>query len=917
MKFFARLRSTVVSLFRRSELASQVEEELRFHLEARTDDLVRQGLSPSEAARQARVELGSANTHRDEVRRSLGVRWCDDLLADLRYAVRILRKNPSFTAIAAGSLALAIGANTTIFSVANEALYERLGVPHPEQLRLLQMTGDKKVVVHSSWGEWNRIDGGRSEFDSFSYPVYQQLRRDNTVLSEIFAFKDLGRANATIDGQAQVVQVELVSGNFYQQIGVRPAMGRPIVSSDDAVPGTGAVAILSDSLWRRSFGSDPKVVGKIITVNTLPVTVIGVNPPSFTGAKSVQVSPDIFMPVSMIPLLHAESTRLGALLSNTRVFWINLMARSRPGISDEKAQAALQVSLEAAIRSTMSPKAGDTMPTLEVTDGSRGLNFSGKNFAKPLNVLLVLVGLVLLLACANVANLMLARTLARQREMSVRLALGAGRSRILRQVITEGMLLSTAGGILGLAAAYLGHTVLPRFLFNAWESADLHIPFDWKIFAFTAMLTLLSGILFAALPAWVATRAEINSALKESVGTATRQRKALSGRAIVTFQVALSTLLLAGAGFFIRTLIHLNRIDPGFRADHLLIFEINPPSKSYPAPQDIVLHHRIEDAIRAVPGVEDVALTDVVFIANSRSSSDFHVEGRLSSDPSNGDSDLADVGPDFFQVMRIPIVAGRAFTQQDAASPRPVAVITQSAAKKFFPGQNPIGKRFNSDDRPDHLIWYEIVGVCADVHYDSLRREPQALHFDLYRQQHEIGAASYMVRTAMAPESIVPSLRDAVRRVDKDLPLIDIRTQQEQIDATTQQERIFASLTIGFGVLALALACVGIYGIMTYTVAQRTSEIGIRLALGAQRGRVRAMVLQESIWLTSIGIAAGLVSAAGLGRLIKSMLYGLGPDDPISLAGAGLLLLAIAITAAWIPAARASRIEPMEALRHD
>ncbi|NUQ30347.1 MAG: ABC transporter permease, partial [Acidobacteriaceae bacterium] len=436
MKIFARLRSTVVSLFCRSELASQVEEELRFHLEARTAALIRQGLSPAEAARQARVELGSANTHRDEVRRSLGVRWLDDLLADLRYAARILRKNPSFTAIAAGSLALAIGANTTIFSVANEALYERLGVPHPEQLRLLRLTGDKKVVVHASWGNWDKAEGDRVEFDSFSYPVYQQLRRDNSVLNEIFAFKDIGQANATIDGQARVVQVELVSGNFYQQIGVRPMIGRPIVSSDDGSPGTGAVAVISNSLWRHSFGNDPNVVGKLITVNTLPVTVIGVNPPSFTGAKQVQFSPDIFMPVSMMPLLRAESAHLGPALSSTQLFWINLMARTRPGISDEKARSALQVSLDAAIRATMSPKSGDTLPALALADGSRGLNFSGKKFAKPLNVLLTFAGLVFLLACANVANLTLARTLARQREMSVRLALGAGRSRILRQVIT-------------------------------------------------------------------------------------------------------------------------------------------------------------------------------------------------------------------------------------------------------------------------------------------------------------------------------------------------------------------------------------------------------------------------------------------------------------------------------------------------
>jgi predicted permease len=899
-----------------------MEDEIRFHLEARAADLTAQGLPPQQAMRQARLELGTINTHKDNMRSSLGLRWFDDLIADLRYASRILRKNLAFTAIAVGSLALAIGANTTIFSVANELLYERLGVPNPQELRLFMLTGDQKVVIHSSWGFHDKLSDGRHLFGSFTYPIYQQLRRDNTVLNDIFAFKDIGRANATIDGHPQVVQVELLSGNFYEQMGARPALGRPIVSSDDGAPGTGAVAVISDGLWSRAFGRSPNVIGKTITVNMSPITIIGVNPPSFTGAKSVQVSPEIFMPVSMIPLLNADSSRDGPVLSSTRRFWINLMARTKPGISDEKARAALQVSLEAAIRSTMSPKPTETMPALVLSDGSRGLNFAGKNFTKPLNVLLVLTGLVLLLACANVANLMLARTLARQREMSVRLALGAGRSRILRQVITEGLLLSTLGGAFGLLIAYFGRTLLPTFIFSSmWENNDLHVPFNWKIFAFTAAITLITGVLFAALPAWAATRAEINLALKENATTATRHRKAFSGRAIVAFQVALSTLLIAGAGLFIRTLINLNHIDPGFRADHLLLFEINPPSKSYPAPQDIALHHHLEDAIRAVPGVEGVAISDIAFISNSRSSSNFSVEGAPSvqrdRDDRSGSSDLAGVGPDFIQVMRIPIVAGRAFTPQDAESPRAVSVITQSTAKRFFPNQNPLGKRFNTNDSPGRLIWYEIVGVAADVHYDNLRREPDSLHFDLYRQMHSIGGATYIVRTSMPPEAITPSLRAAVQRIDKDLPLIDIRTQQEQIDSTTQQERIFASLTVGFGVLALVLACVGIYGIMTYTVTQRTNEIGIRLALGAQRGRVRAMVLRETGWLAMFGVIAGIAIALGLGRLVKSMLYGLSPNDPISLTSAALLLLAIAIIAAWIPAARASRIEPMEALRHD
>ena len=917
----ARLKSWLHSLTHRRRLESDMEEEIRFHLEARAADLMREkNLSEHEALRQARLEFGGVASHKDGMRRSLGLRWVDDLWCDLRYAARILRKSPGFTIIAVGSLALAIGANTTIFSIANELLYEHLGVPHPEQLRLLTLLGDKNVVIHASWGDWDTVKGGGVRMDSFSYPVYQQLRHDNTVLQEIFAFKDLSRANITIDGTAQAAQVELVSGNFYRQMDVRPALGRAILPSDDGAPATEAVAIISDGLWSRSFARSPSAVGKVITVNMSPVTIIGVNPPGFTGGNIVQSSPDIFMPLSMIPLLQAEIAHQGPILTSTSLWWVNLMARAKPGISSEQARSSLDVALIAAIRGTMSPKAGETMPRLELSDGSRGLNLVGKQFSQPVYVLLALVGFVLLLACVNIANLMLARAAVRQREMSVRLALGAGRSRILRQVLTESLMIAALGGVLGLILSYLVRSALPSLIVNAWEHNDLNVPFNWKVFAFTAGLTMLTGVLFGVAPAWSATHAEIGTALKEGGKGATRHRSRWSGKAIVAFQIALSTLLVAGAALFLRTLINLNSIDPGFRADHLLLFDINPPSKRYPAPKDVALHAQIEAAIRSVPGVEGVTLSDIALIANSQANLSFHIEGAPKVKNQSGDDSgpmIADVGPDFLQVMRIPIVAGRAFTPQDAEGPRAVAVINQSLAKKFFPNQNPIGKRFNTDDSKDRLIWYEIVGICADTHYSSLRSEPPPLHFDLYRQQHEIGGVTYIVRTPMPPEAIAASLRAAIQKIDPDLPFMDIRTQQQQIDSTMQQERIFASLTAGFGLLALALACVGIYGIMAYTVAQRTNEIGIRLALGAERTQVRGMVLREAGWLAALGIAAGLAAALALGRLIKTMLYGLQPADPLSLTTATLLLLAVVLTAAWIPALRASRVEPMNALRHE
>ena len=926
---WSRLKSWLRSITHRNRVEAQMEDEILFHLEARAADLAEQGLSPREAMRQARIEFGAIPTHKDAMRHSLNLRWGDDLWADLHYAARTLRKSPGFTAIAVASLALAIGANTTIFSVANEILYERLGVPHPEQLLLFTSTGDKNVIARSTWGNWVPAAGGRTRFDAFSYPVYQQLRKNNQVLDDIFAFKDLGRANVTIDGSAEALQVELVSGNFYQQMNVRPALGRAILPSDDSAPSTGAVAIISDGLWRRAFGSSPTVIGKSISVNMTPVTIIGVNSRGFTGAESVQSSTDIFMPLSMIPLLKGSMGETGTLLSTPNIAWVQLMARSKPGVPVEQARASLDVALVAAIRSTLTAYKTETMPRLELQDGSHGLNSASNQFGKPLHVLLVLVGLVLLLACANIANLMLARASARQREMSVRLALGASRWRILRQVLTESLLLSTLGGILGLALSYLGRTALPQLVANSWERVELNVPFNWKICAFTAGITILTGILFGIVPALASTRAEVGTALKESASTATRRRRGFTGKAIVAFQVALSTLLVVGATLFLRTLFNLNSIDPGFRTDHLVLFDINPPDLRYPAPKDIALHRQLEQAFAAVPGVDGVTSTSVPLLAGVMENAGFSVEGDVPNvqdvtlnavltHNQRNTAMLAEVGTRFFPVMGLPIVAGRGFTSQDTETSHRVSVINRALAKQFFPNTDPIGKRFSFYATHNAKTqWFEIIGICADIPIANLRDQPPPFHFDLYHQQARADGMTYVIRTQMKPEAIVPSLRTAIQKIDRDLPMIDVRTQQQQIDATNQQERIFASLSAGFGLLALALACVGIYGIMAYTVSQRTNEIGIRLALGAHRAQVRAMVLRQATRLAILGVIIGVAASLALSRLVKSMLYGLKPTDPISIIGAAALLLAVALIASWLPAFRASRVEPMEALRHE
>lgn len=923
-----RLKSWIRSVSRGNRLETDMETEIRFHLEARAADLVREGLGPDEAMRQARLEFGTVAAHKDSMRSSLGLRWWDELRDDLRYGFRILRKSPGFTSIAVASLALAIGANTTIFSVANEMLLEHLGVPHPGQLRLLTMSGDAKVVIHMIWGNADELPDPDHQnqlvrYDGFTYPIYQQLRANNHVLEDLFAFKTLGRVNVTVSGAAQPADAQLVSGNFYQQLQAQPVLGRSILPSDDGAPGTGMVAVISDGFWSRAFGRSPAVLGKVIDVDMTPVTIVGVNSRSFSGAESVQQSPDLFMPLSTMPFFRAPFGDSGPVLASTKLYWLQVMARTRPGFSDEQARASLDVALGAAVRATTTINQGDTLPHIMVEDGSKGLNYVAHQYAKPLYVLLAMVGAVLLMACANLANLMLARAAARHREMSVRLALGASRSRVLRQVLTESLLLSFMGGLLGLVLGYLCRSALPHLIAKAWDYSEMEVLFNWKVFAFTATITIGTGILFGILPAWAATRAEIGTALKQSAQTASRRRHVWTGKGIVAFQIAVSTVLVISAWLFLRTLINLNSVDPGFAVDHLVLFEIDAPSLRYPAPKDVALHARLEEALSAVPGVEGVTASDAPLLVGMQMITGFHVEGTPEVELSPSPEDMskfpraADVGTDFISVMKIPMVAGRAFTRQDTETSPKVAIINQTLARRFFPHQNPLGKRFRPGPKGKDEKWVEIVGVCADTRYDALRDNPPPMHFGLYRQQSEMGGLTYIIRTPRKPEAIVPSLRAAVQRIDPNLPLLDLRTQRQQIDADLQQERIFASLSTGFGLLALALACVGIYGIMAYTVAQRTNEIGIRLALGARRGQVRGMVLRESGWLAVAGVAIGIFVALGLGRLVESLLYGVKATDPLSVLGAALLLLAVALSSGWIPARRASRLEPMDALRHE
>jgi predicted permease len=838
--------------------------------------------------------------------------------------LRGFARGPGFTLIAAGSLALAIGANTAIFSLAKEVLYERLGgVPHPESLRLLRWNADRNNVVEDTWGgDHFGMPDGTTTSSVFSYPVYRELRTHNQAMQDLSAFKE-DWMNATIRGSAQRLQVEMVSGNYYRELAVQPLLGRAIQEGDDAVPGSGAVALISDRVWEREFDRSSAVLGQTIKLNDIMLTIIGVNPRRFGGAWTVMQSADVMVPLAMQPLLHPLSAAAQReehnldLLADGSMWWLNVMARVKPDVSDSEARAALSVQMNAAVRATMKVKAGESIPRIMLSAGGRGLHFiSDYQYSKPLYVLAMLTALVLLLSCTNIANLLLARSAQRQREISVRLAIGASGGRILRQLFTESLLLAGLGGLVGLFIGYVVRNAIPTLVTHNWEQNGVGVPIDWRVFSFTATITIVSGILFGLAPAWSATHIEIGSNLKESAQTMSRHRKGVGGKTLVGVQIALSTLLVVGAGLFIRTLFALNAVDLGFHADHLVLFEVNPPGKRYPDTKSVQLHERLEEALAAVPGVDAVTSMSDPLLAGVVSNQPILVEGEAHEGGNQQSIDDNKVGNTFFETMGIPVIAGRGFGSQDTASSPLVAVINQRLAQTRFAGRNPVGRRFKFGmfEKND---WVQVIGICGNTHFANLRESAPPQFFIPYEQRPWEGGMTYAVRTHLDSGVIVPSLRRVVQSIDADLPMMNVRTQDEQIEANMQTERTFAVLTTGFGLLALALACVGTYGVMSYSVLQRKNEIGIRVALGAQPGQVRRLILGESTLMTVTGILVGLSMALLLTRLVKSMIYGVQPYDPYTVLGCILILSTVALAASWIPARRASGIQPMEALRHE
>jgi predicted permease len=835
------------------------------------------------------------------------------ILRDLRYALRLLPKTTAFTITAILSLAIGIGANTAIVAAAKKVLFDTLPVKNPRQLRMLTWVSGHERPMAPVWGDVYPTREGGFASTSFSYPVLQELREKTDVFQDLIGFKDV-EMTATVDGHPELISGEMLSGSAFGVLGVDAIAGRTLTSADDRGPGTEPAAVISEGYWTERFGRSPSVLGKTISLNGATVTVVGVTSAQFTGLTMGNTA-RVFVPLTLQPLLMPRAQAVGAgggsLLDNPQSWWVLIMARLRENVPEARTQAELDVVLRRTAMATLPQAKGLDQFHLRLQPGDRGLDYLA-GFAKPLYVLLGLAGMVLLLACVNVANLMLARAVSRQQEMSTRLALGAGRAGILRQVLTESLLLSMMGAVAGLFLGYSGRNIIPRLLTGSGRAASLRVDFDWGVLLFAMGVSLVTAIVFGAVPVWQAMHTDISAGLKDSSHATIGRQKATLGKGLVVVQVALSTILVMGAGLFVRTLVNLSHAPLGFRADHMLLFKLNPPRTRYTDEKMEALYKQLEEKLAAIPGIRSVTLSNIALVGDGHSGSSFHVSGR----PVRKQQDRVQtnsVGADFFQTMGIPLLQGRSFNVHDNPRSPKVAIINHALVRQYFPSGNPIGQTFEWEDAEGPV---EIVGVVADTKYADLRRETPPTFYVPYQQRRRSSRMMFEIRTATEPFRVLRQVRTTVESLDRELPLIDVRTQEQQIEASLSTERMFAQLTSTFGLLALVLASIGIYGLMAYTVVQRTGEIGIRMALGAGVKQVLTGVLREALWMALIGVSAGIGVSFWLARFIGTMLYGLKATDPITLAVTALLLVCITLLAGLGPARRASRVDPLVALRH-
>jgi predicted permease len=897
------------TLLWRRRVAEQLDDELQFHLEQQIAENVAAGMSEEEARYAAMRSFGNTTTLKEETRDTWGWITLEQIAQDLRYGLRSLRKSPLFTVVAVLTLAFGIGANTAIFSVMDQVLLQLLPVKHPEQLVLVAERG---IRFGDSWGD-----------NDISYPMYRDFRDGNQVFSGMFCRYPMSISLGYGDRTEQVA-AELVSGSYFPVLGVTAVTGRTLTPDDDRVPGGHPVAMLSHSFWRSRFSSDPFIVGRQIVINGYTFTVIGVSQAGFDGVELGYKS-KVFIPMMMQAQMTPRSDRLEA----RGLTWVTAFGRLKPGVDIAQATASLQPLmhniLEAEVQEPTLQHYSDydraqfLKNSIDLLPGSQGWSGLREQMQTPLWVLAALSGAVLLLACANLANLLLARATTREREMAVRLAIGAGRQRIIRLLLVESLLLAVIGTAVGLGLAFLADRVLLATYFSGDSAGDFSISSvpNMRVLVFALGMMFLTVLGFGLAPAIQSSQADIALTLKDRAGSVVGGRQVFLRKLLVSSQMALALLLLIGAGLFLRTLANLENSGPGFSTEHLMAFTVDPSLNGYTDERTKDFFRRLTDDLQALPGVSSVGLSTMPILQGYGWTNPVIAEG-YSADPGQEQRPICDmISPKLFTTLGVPIVAGRDFTVLDT---RPVTLINETFARKYFAGRNPVGLHIGLvDDRTaaQDIANLEVVGVVKDLKFKNLRDPAPPQAYFPYWQDEKFRFMTFYLRTRIDPQQAMQAVREGVRQLDPNIPVVNLRTIDEQIGLSLKTERLVASLSVVFGALATALAVIGLYGVMAYIVARRRREIGIRVALGALQGNVLWMVMRQVVLLSGAGLAIGALLAFALGSLIRSQLYGLQPHDPFTFVSAGLVLAVAAGMAGLIPSWRASRVDPMQSLRDE
>src|SRR5437773_2521520 len=1018
---------------RSKRMLEELDRDIREHIAREMQDNIERGMPPEEARYAAIRKFGNVTRVKEETREVWSCLWLEQLLQDIQFGLRMLRKSPGFAAVAMLTLALGIGANTAIFSLIDAVMLRSLPVENPSQLVLLKWSARNPPNFHgymtSGDCPMNVMPGAANRYGcSFSEPLFREIAQAN-VFSATAAIANSGRLNLSGNGPATVINGQLVSGDFFRTMGLKPAVGRLLDTTDDT-PSAAPVAVLNYGYWQSAFGGSRDVVGRTIELNSVPFTIVGVAEQRFTG-----ITPgsdyDVWLPLSDAQRL-TDPMRWQNRSNDVSNWWLTIIGRLKPGTQLAQAQAPVSgffrnemlhgsvplfhggeiagaagplpsrsagIRREIANNGTAAPagpkgptsvpapilrpapgkgpadvrheELGGTMPqsagnkpiimpalqgaplagphptemgsepkTLsavadnpEVTlvPAQSGLTGARTQYSNPLNVLMLAVGIILLIACANVAGLMLARAATRQKEMAVRLALGAGRTRIVRQLLTESVMLSVFGGALGILFAYWGaHAILSFVSSNQPRPLGFATGVDLRVLGFTVAISLLTGILFGIAPTFRSVRVNLTPALKGSEGSSTSSGHAGGkwfsiGNGLVVAQVALAIVVLVGAGLLVRTLQNLRSIDVGFDSHNILVFGIDPTLIGYKGAQVDAFYRDLQERLAETPGVKSASYSVLPLLSDRLGIMGFHWPGT--SQDQRSDADALAVGPNFFATLHIPFLAGRDFNSSDymvsaansgmiPTSARTPVIVNQAFVQKYLGKENPLGKQFGEADAAENhpaLSGYEIIGVVRDAKYNSLRRE---IHAMIYTPQ-SAGGASFELRTAADPQALLPAIREVVAQVNTNLPLFDVKTESEQIDRLLFQERLVARLSGFFGLLALVLACVGLYGLLSFEVSRRTREIGIRMALGAQSESVLKLVLWQGIVLAIIGAAVGIGVALGVTIYLSAMLYDVHANDPLTIIAVAILLTLVALAACYIPARRATRVDPLVALRYE